>query len=153
MAVRLGVAAAVLAIAFLVAWRIRRQRPQATPSPAMTVPRQLHRADFNRADAPWLVAYFSSVVCGACKNLGPKVEVLACAEVATHESSYETDRDTHERYSINALPMVLIADREGVVRRAFVGATTATDLWAAVAEVREPGTSPEPTLGSVDESC
>jgi L-2-hydroxyglutarate oxidase LhgO len=43
----------------------------------------------------------------------------------------------------------LIADHEGVVRRAFVGAFTATDLWAAVAELRDPGSSPEPGLGSV----
>ena len=45
--------------------------------------------------------------------------------------------------------MILIADHEGVVRRAFVGATTATDLWAAVAELRAPGTTPEPNLGGV----
>ena len=46
--------------------------------------------------------------------------------------------------------MILVADAEGVVRRAFVGATSATDLWAAVAELREPGTSPEPGIGSLE---
>ena len=150
MAQLLGVAAAVLAIAVVIAWRIRTRRPQAVPFPAMTVPRQLHRADFPRADAPWLVAYFSSVSCGACKDLAPKVQVLECTQVAIHESSFETDRDTHTRYAIQALPMILIADTEGIVRRAFVGATTATDLWAAVAEVRAPGTTPEPSLGNLD---
>jgi hypothetical protein len=35
------------------------------------------------------------------------------------------------------------------VRAAFVGAVTATDLWAAVAECRRPGTSPEPELGAL----
>jgi hypothetical protein len=35
------------------------------------------------------------------------------------------------------------------VRRAFVGAFTATDLWAAVAELRDPGSTPEPDLGSL----
>jgi hypothetical protein len=34
------------------------------------------------------------------------------------------------------------------VRRAFVGAFTATDLWAAVAELRSPGSTPEPDLGA-----
>jgi hypothetical protein len=45
--------------------------------------------------------------------------------------------------------MILIADREGVVRRAFLGSTTATDLWAAVAELRAPGATPEPDLGNL----
>jgi hypothetical protein len=34
-----------------------------------------------------------------------------------------------------------------VVRASFVGPPTATDLWAAVAEARQPGVSPEPGLG------
>lgn len=150
MELRIAIAAAVLAIAAIVAWRIRARRPDAPPRAVSLVPRQLDRADFPRAEAPWLVAYFSSVSCGACKDLAPKVAVLACTEVVTHESSWETDRPTHDRYDIQALPMILIADREGVVHRAFVGATTATDLWAAVAEVRTPGTTPEPTLGTID---
>jgi hypothetical protein len=34
-----------------------------------------------------------------------------------------------------------------VIRAAFSGPVTATDLWAAVAECRSPGSSPEPELG------
>ncbi len=34
--------------------------------------------------------------------------------------------------------MVVIADGEGVVKGAFVGPTSATDIWAAVAELRTP---------------
>jgi hypothetical protein len=33
------------------------------------------------------------------------------------------------------------------VRAGFAGPVTATDLWAAVAEARQPGSSPEPQLG------
>jgi len=33
------------------------------------------------------------------------------------------------------------------VAASFVGVPTATDLWAAVAEARAPGASPEPDLG------
>ncbi len=46
--------------------------------------------------------------------------------------------------------MTVVADAEGVVRRAFVGAFTATDLWAAVAESRAPGASPEPSIGTLE---
>jgi hypothetical protein len=42
------------------------------------------------------------------------------------------------------VPLVLIADAEGVVQRHFLGPVTATDLWAAVAELREPGSTPGP---------
>jgi hypothetical protein len=47
--------------------------------------------------------------------------------------------------------MTLIADAEGVVKATFVSVPSATDLWAAVAEVRRPGSSPEPGLGRPDD--
>ena len=52
------------------------------------------------------------------------------------------DRALHERYAIEAVPTTLIADPEGVVVASFLGPVTATDLWAAVAEAREPGSTP-----------
>jgi hypothetical protein len=48
-------------------------------------------------------------------------------------------RDLHQRYSIDAVPIIVLADAEGVVRASFVGPPSATDLWAAVAEARELG--------------
>ena len=150
MALRLGVGVAILVVAVAIAWWLRRQRPQAPPRDAYLVPRQLDRADFPRPEAGWLVAYFSSTTCAGCQQLGPKVEVLASADVVTIDCSFENQRELHERYEISAIPMILIADADGVVQRAFIGATSATDLWAAVAEVREPGTTPEPTLGELE---
>jgi len=132
-----------------VAWWLRRRAPEGPPRDAYPVPRQLARADFARPDAPWLIAYFSSESCASCQGLGPKVAVLESDEVATCEVGFATHRALHDRYQIEAIPMILIADAGGVVRRAFVGATTATDLWAAIAEARQPGTTPEPDLGLV----
>jgi Thioredoxin len=132
-----------------VAWRLRKRAPEGPPRDAYPVPRQLARADFARPDAPWLIAYFSSDSCSSCQGLGPKVAVLESAEVATCELGFAAHRALHERYQIEAIPMILVADDGGVVRRAFVGATTATDLWAAIAEARQPGTTPEPDLGLV----
>jgi hypothetical protein len=45
------------------------------------------------------------------------------------------------------VPLTLLAGADGVVRASFVGEPTATDLWAALAEARHPGSSPEPGLG------
>jgi hypothetical protein len=66
-----------------------------------------------------------------------KVEALTSPEVATCDIEFSANRALHERYEISGVPMVLVADAEGVVRRSFVGPVTATDLWAAVAAARE----------------
>lgn len=150
MTTRLVIAAAILAVVLVVAWWLRRRGPEGPPRDAYPVPRQLDRSDFARPEAPWLVAYFSSEVCDSCQGLGPKVTVLESATVATCEVDYSDRRDLHERYAISAIPMILLADTDGVVQRAFIGATTATDLWACLAELRERGSTPEPTLGHLD---
>jgi hypothetical protein len=147
---RLALAAAILLVALAVAWWLRRRRPEGPPRDPYPVPRQLDRRDFPRPDAPWLVAYFSSETCASCRGLAPKVAVLESAAVATSELDFSAHRDLHDRYGVSALPMILLADGDGVVRRAFVGATTATDLWASLAELRDPGSTPEPTLGALE---
>jgi hypothetical protein len=146
----LGIGAVVAVGAAVVAWRLRSSQPSAAPPrDAYPIPRQLRRNDFPRADASWLVAYFSSATCASCRGLGPKVAVLESGDVATCELSFEGERALHDRYGIEAIPMILVADAGGVVQRAFVGATSATDLWAAVAEVRAPGSTPESGLGAI----
>lgn len=150
MTARLAIAAGILLVALAVAWWLRRRRPEGPPRDPYPIPRQLDRRDFPRPDAPWLVAYFSSEICASCRGLGPKVAVLESAAVATSELDFADRRDLHDRYDISAIPMILLADADGVVRRAFVGATTATDLWASLAELRDPGSTPEPTLGALE---
>ena len=61
------------------------------------------------------------------------------------------DRALHRRYDVQAIPMILVADAEGVVRRAFVGAPTPADLHEAVRAVRSPGSVPEPGPGSLED--
>jgi hypothetical protein len=63
--------------------------------------------------------------------------------VAVQEVEYGADRALHDRYAIEAVPVSLVVDQAGVVRASFVGPVTATDLWAAVAEAREPGSTPD----------
>jgi hypothetical protein len=48
----------------------------------------------------------------------------------------------HARYKIEAVPALVVADAAGVVKAGFLGPIKAQDLWAAVAECREPGSSP-----------
>jgi hypothetical protein len=150
MAPRLIVAAVLVVAAALVAWRLR---AQAAPDPVRApgeVPRQLHRADFPRADAPWLVVLFSSAACESCELMAAKVKVLDCDEVAVCDVEFGAAREIHERYAIDSVPLVVVVDHEGVTRSAFLGPTSATDLWAALAELRRPGSTPEPDLGRLD---
>jgi len=145
--VRLIIAAVLVLAAIAVAWRLR---AKAEPDPvraAGDVPRQLHRGEFPHPDAPWLVVLFSSASCESCAVMGSKVSVLASPEVAVCEVEYGAERAVHERYAIDSVPLVVVADHDGVTRAAFLGPTSATDLWAAVAELRRPGSTPEPELG------
>jgi hypothetical protein len=148
------VARGVIALALLaavggIAWLLRRRPPEAPPRDVYPVPKQLDRTDFVRPEAPWLVALFSSAACDSCGGLGAKLEPLESPDVAVCEIDAEHHGPLHRRYELAVIPTTVIADRDGVVRRAFVGTFTATDLWAAVAELREPGSTPEPDLGAV----
>lgn len=106
------------------------------------IPAVLDRTDFVRPDAGWLVAVFTSSTCDACAGVWERAELLASDVVATQRIDYQTDKRLHERYNIDGVPTLVVADHEGIVKRAFLGPVTATDLWAAVAEAREPGSVP-----------
>ncbi|MEQ8840618.1 MAG: thioredoxin domain-containing protein [Acidimicrobiales bacterium] len=106
------------------------------------IPRQLDRRDFPRAEAPWLVAVFTSATCATCAGVWDRARHLESDQVAVVELELGAAAALHERYKIDAVPTLVITDATGEVRRAFLGPTTATDLWAAVAEVRDPGSVP-----------
>ena len=140
MLVRLVVALAVVLLAVLIARVIRERRAVDPPTQARgQLPSQLDRADFARPEVAWLVAVFTSESCSTCADVVSKARVLESDDVAIEVASFQQRRALHERYEIDAVPAVVIADRDGVVGAAFLGPVTATDLWAAVAEAREPG--------------
>jgi hypothetical protein len=134
----------VVALVAVLAAVAAKRKPEPPTQQPWTVPQQLDRADFARPDAPWLVALFTSNSCHSCASVTAKAEVLASDMVAVDALPYQTHRDVHTRYGIDAVPTTLLADAEGVVRNHFIGPVTATDLWAAMAELREPGSTPPP---------
>lgn len=140
---RLIVAVVIVVVVAVVAAVVRRRRvPDAPTQRRFSAPDQLDRNDFPRPDAPWLVAVFSSATCDVCAQVVAKAQVLECADVAVAEIEFGANRALHDRYSIDAVPTVVIADAQGVAVSSFLGPMTATDLWAAVAEAREPGSTP-----------
>lgn len=133
------VSAIVLAIAVagIITWR--RRNVSATPTqPRGSAPTQLDRNHFAHADRPWLVVAFTSATCDTCADVQRKVDVLHSAEVGVQEVEFARDRKLHDRYRIDAVPTVVIADVQGVVQFAHIGPISATDLWSAMARCRDP---------------
>jgi len=140
---RIAIAVVLALVAIGVAAFVqRRQRPPAPVRTGYAVPAQVDRADFARPDAHWLVAVFTSATCTSCQGVWQRAEPLTSDAVSVQELEYTRDRALHDRYEISAVPATLVVDGEGVVVASFVGPVTATDLWAAVAEAREPGSTP-----------
>jgi len=145
--VQVIVALAVVVVAGAVGLVLRRRQAVEAPTqPRYDIPAQLDRADF-APGVPWVVVVFTSATCTTCADVKAKAQVLASGQVAVVEAEYTASRDLHTKYDIQAVPILAVADADGVVRAGFAGPVTATDLWAAVAEARDPGASPEPDLG------
>lgn len=151
---RLLIALALGAVAIGVALLLQRRRsdPPSQPAPVAKAPEQLDRSDFTRPDAPWLVVVFSSATCSTCAGVLERAFVLESEDVAVQDVEAVRDRGLHRRYGIDAVPIVAIADAEGVVRQSFVGPVSSTHLWAAVAELRSPGSVPAGCEGDHDEA-
>ena len=140
---RLAIVVVLGLVAVVVAAVVRRRQPATAPAPTgFHVPAQLHRGDFVRPDAEWLVAVFTSATCSTCRGVWDKVVHLESGAVAVQEVEVGAQQALHDRYAIDGVPTTVVADAEGVVRASFLGPATATDLWAAVAELRQPGSVP-----------
>lgn len=138
---RLLLAIAIVVVATVIAQVVARRRKTDPPTQRRSqMPSQLDRADFDGHG--WLVTVFTSDTCSTCADVVRKAEVLRSADVTVQTASFQAHKDLHERYDIDVVPMLLIADAAGVVHNGFIGPVTATDLWAAVAEAREPGSMP-----------
>jgi hypothetical protein len=131
------IALALVGVAIVVALVIERRRPAPPTQPTWAVPSQLDRDDFARPDAPWLVAVFTSATCDTCKGVVAKARPLESPELAVVEVEAVEQRDVHRRYGIDAVPLLLVADAEGVVRGSLVGPASAAEIWTAVNDVRD----------------
>ncbi len=143
---RVVLALVLVAVAVVVAVVVQRRKPAPPTGSDWNVPVQLDRADFARPDAPWLVAVFTSATCETCGGVWERAVPLDAGPegpVVVQQLEVGAEPELHRRYGIDAVPLVLVADAAGVVRTHFLGPVTATDLWAAVAEARQPGSTPE----------
>ena len=135
--IRFVIVGVVVVVALLANLWQRKRKVDAPTQGANEVPSQIDRADFARPDAPWIVLAFTSATCQTCSDIERKVRVLETNSVAIQILEYTAERELHERYKIDAVPAVLMADVNGVVQANFLGPVSATDLWAALARARD----------------
>lgn len=140
---QLLVAVSIAGVVSIVALVVRRRRRSDAPTQKIwSVPEQLDPLDIFDGEAEWGIVVFSSASCHVCADVVAKARALGSRRVEIREFEYSTSRVTHEKYRIDAVPTLLMCDRSGVVRHSILGPVTATDLWAAVARVRDPGSAP-----------
>ena len=135
--IRFVIFGVVVVVALLANLWQRKRQVDAPTQGASEVPSQIDRSDFVRPDAPWIVLAFTSATCQTCSDIERKVRVLETKSVAIQILEYTAERELHERYKIDAVPTVLMADANGVVQANFLGPVSATDLWAALARARD----------------
>ncbi|MCE2817100.1 MAG: thioredoxin family protein [Ilumatobacteraceae bacterium] len=141
---QVGLVVIAMLVAVGVSLVLRRRKADAPTQGGYQIPTQLDRGDFVSPETPWLVAIFTSATCDACADVANKAMVLASDDVAVQRIDYIDDPALHKRYKIDAVPTLVIVDHRGVVQKSFLGPMKAQDLWAAVAECREPGSTPDP---------
>jgi hypothetical protein len=127
----IAIALAVAALAMV----LQRRKPEPPTQRQWAVPAQLDRADFDRPGAPWLVAVFSSATCESCRTAIARAAAVASADVVVQDVEFSARRDLHERYNIETVPMLVVADRQGVVRAHFIGTPAEGEVEEAFAEL------------------
>ena len=128
--VALLIVAAGVGIAYVVR---RRDAGTFAKGERWSVPAQLERTDFEDPRAERLVVVFSSQTCDACATTWERVQDIAEEGTALQQISYQDRQDLHDRYGIDAVPTLVVADAEGVVLRSFVGPPSVTELTEALA--------------------
>lgn len=113
------VIAAAAAVALSAA--MRRRRPDPPTAPRFATPQQLDRSDFADPVAPWLLAVFASDTCLSCRDAWDVVGSVAVAGVVVQRVELATGKALHQRYAIDAVPTVVLADADGVVRWSYLG--------------------------------
>ena len=141
---RLLVLAVVAALAGLVAVLLPRWRPGGPVATGWSVPGHLERAAFAKPAVPWLVAVFSSTDCAACALVVTEAYSLASALVVVQEVPAESAGDLHDRYEIDAVPMLVVADEDGLVRAHHLGPSAPGELQAVLEGARSSHSVDEP---------
>ncbi|MCX7619696.1 MAG: thioredoxin family protein [Acidimicrobiales bacterium] len=133
---RVVVALLLISGAVIVAAVLARRAPDAPTRGNWMVPAQLDRNDFIATETPWLVVVFTSATCETCAAVAAAASRLSGPGVAVQEVEVGVASALHERYGIDAVPTLVMADADGVVRASHVGPLDDVDLGEVLARLR-----------------
>ncbi len=133
---RIVIALAIVTVAAVVAAGLRRRRPDPTFTAAAGVPDRVDRGDFADPGTPWLYVLFSSATCESCPVAADSLGAVEGEAVAVDEVEYSVRRHLHRRYGIDAVPLTLLVDADGVVHDHFLGRTSPEELSEALERAR-----------------
>lgn len=134
---RVVVAAVLVAVAVVVAIVIDRRSGRDAPTQGRwSVPSQLDRGDFASPGSPWLVVVFTSATCQTCAAAVRAAREVEGGDVALQDVEVAERKDLHDRYGIDAVPTLVVADDEGVVRASYVGPPDPGELREALDDLR-----------------
>lgn len=114
---------------------MQRRRPDPPTSPRMAVPQQLDRRDFPDPDSPWLMVVFGSATCASCRDAWSIIERLDVPSVSVQRLDFPAERALHERYQIDSVPTIVLADADGVVRWSALGVPNERGLGEALEDL------------------
>lgn len=126
----------VAVVAGAIALVVNRRGPDAPSTPQFAAPQQLDRADFDQPDQPWLLALFSSSTCLSCHDARAVLAEVSFASVVVQDLPVETHKAVHDRYGVDAVPIVALADDAGVVRWSWLGAPPVEAVRDALVDAR-----------------
>ncbi len=132
---RLLILVAVTALAVVVAMVARRRRPDPPAAPSYRAPAQIDRQDFIEPETEMLAVVFASRTCDACAEVWESVRTLKLGDLAKQRVLVEEEPELHKRYRIDGVPTTILADRQGVVRKSWLGPlrpeeAAAPELWS-----------------------
>ncbi len=108
-------------VAFSVSALANRRTPDRPSVPKSILPYQLDRADFNDPNIEWIIALFTSDTCDACELVLQEVSKISLPNIVVQNINYATNKPLHARYEIDSVPILLLADAQGIVRWSFAG--------------------------------
>jgi hypothetical protein len=129
------IVAVVVAGAVALSVIMQRRRPDPPTSPRMAVPQQLDRRDFADPDRPWLMVVFGSATCASCRDAWDIIERLDVPSVSVQRLDFPAERAIHERYRIDSVPTIVLADADGVVRWSALGVPNERGLAEALEDL------------------
>ena len=114
--------------AALVAYFVNRRGTDSPSVPKNSLPIQIDRKDFNEPTTSQLLVLFSSETCDSCETARELLQNYSLDSVCVQEVQFPQQRDIHERYGIDSVPIILVADVDGVVLWSYAG-VPADDLF------------------------